>query len=228
MFQLQKVSKFYPQHSLPIFYQITCHFSRSSFNYIGGRSQCGKTTLMKLLLGQEKYNSGEIFFEGQNISHFSKNQTAQLRRQTSLIAQEPAFLSEQDVWSNLIFPLKLRGVKDADLAKTISPLAEKLGITALLKQQLKNTTPAEKQLISVARAFVTTPKVILADEPTQHLSPEQGRQVLKFLHDAHKQGITIIIVSQQIYSFWKLKPNFFIKQGKIVPAIQNKGMINAF
>ncbi len=215
MFELQQVSKFYPQHRVPIFYQTTCCFSRHSFNYVGGSSQCGKTTLMKLLLGQEKSNSGEVLFEGQGINH-SKKQIADLRRQTSWIAQEPLFLSDQDVWSNLVFPLKLRKLKEPDFSKAITSLAEKLGLTAIFKQPLKQTTPTERQLLSIARAFATNPKVILADEPTQHLSTEQGRQVLKFLYDAHKQGVTIIIVSQQIYSFWKLKPNFFIKQGKII------------
>lgn len=178
-----------------IFDQITCHIEMASFNYILGATGSGKTTFLELILQEKIPDNGQILFLQHPLEKLSTKALTQHRQHIGMVPQVHKFLRKETVETNLILPLKLKQEKKEICRTKANDFAEKLGLRYYLKYPIDTLSKGEQQLVAIARALIHEPLLILADDPTQHLSKKWSRVILNLLHEVHNQGTTVIITS---------------------------------
>lgn len=194
MIEFVEVSKYY-QNQL-VFDQINCHFPMNSFNCLIGANGAGKTTLFNLILNQIYPDEGQILFLQQPLGILKQNLLEQHRRHIGNIFENHRFLKATNAETNLLLPLTILGKKKSEYAQKLDMLVEQLGLSSCLSKMMNELSKSEQQRLSVARAFIHDPILILADEPTQHLNIEVAKVVVKLLYEAYREGTTVIVASQ--------------------------------
>ena len=194
MIHFVNVSKYYGNHL--IFDQVDCQIEMTSFNGLIDPYSTGKTTFFKLILRQEIPDGGQILFFRHSLHTLSKRALEQHRRQIGLIEQKPRFFQREDVESNIMLPLRIVGNPIAENAVKMHELAEQLDLLPLIKKTMGVLSTGERQLVSVARALIHEPVLILADDPTQHLSDESSKVVIGLLYEAYLKGTTVIVAAR--------------------------------
>ncbi|MBF0277837.1 MAG: ATP-binding cassette domain-containing protein [SAR324 cluster bacterium] len=190
------VSKYFGNHL--IFDQVHCHIEMGSFNCLIGANGSGKSTFLKLILKQEIPNGGEILFFQRSLAVLQKSSLEEHRRQIGVIEQEHRFLRHENVETNLMLPFSIAGAHSPENNSKMLKLAEQLNLTRFLKSPVYELSSGERQLVSVARAMVHDPALILADDPTQFLSEESASTVITLLKEANNGGATVILTSRSM------------------------------
>lgn len=197
MIFFKNVTKIYTSGSSPIraLEDVSLEIKEGEFVSIVGRSGAGKTTMLKLLLAQEKPTAGKVFFRGRDVNSLSSREVSLLRREIGAVFQDLKLLPSKTVYENIAFTLEALGWPEEQIAKDV---LEVLEIVELLPR--KNNFPAEisggeKQRLAIARALSTKPKVILADEPTGNLDPYHTRDIINLLLKVHQLGRTILLAT---------------------------------
>jgi len=151
-----------------------------------GSNGAGKTTLLRIIAGLEKQDKGYVFFNGKNMNE------KELRQIASLVFQKTVMFS-RSVYENLAYGLKIRGKKDWEIQEQIARALQAVGLRNFQRRKAKKTSGGEQQRISLARAFLLNPKILLLDEPTANLDPNSATIIEKAITDAKKEnGITIL------------------------------------
>ncbi|MDF2505854.1 ATP-binding cassette domain-containing protein [Clostridium sp.] len=146
---------------------------------IMGKSGSGKTTLLKLIAGLIKVETGAIIFDGKNLSNMSANERSFNRlRNIGFIFQDNPMIESKNVFENIALPLKYLGVEKKNVEKKVHVMSKRLDISHLLSENPSYLSGGEKQRVGIARALITDPKLILADEPTGSLDSETELMVL--------------------------------------------------
>ncbi len=198
MIELEKVSVLYGKKDTKInaLKDIDLSIDKGEFVTISGKSGCGKTTLLNILGGIIKPNSGHYYYNGEDVSKFNDNKLAGFRNKSvSFIVQHFALINDITVYDNIILPLKYRKGGTANAKKVIEETMEKLGILSKKNKYPFQISGGEKQRVAICRAIVSDANVILADEPTGALDEETGRKILNILKDLNNSGKTIIMVT---------------------------------
>ncbi|MBF0288648.1 MAG: ATP-binding cassette domain-containing protein [SAR324 cluster bacterium] len=195
MIHFIEVSKYYGNRIL--FDQANCHIPMSSFNCLIAANSTGKTTFFNLVFNQELPDGGQILFLQHTLGQLKKNKLAEHRRHIGIIRQEPLFLRKETVETNIMLPLAIAGKAKHDAALKVNEIAETLNLLHCLKSPIGNLSPGKKQLVSIARALVHEPILILADEPIQHLQQDLAKIAMELLYQAYKKGTTVVLASQR-------------------------------
>ena len=164
---------------------------------IVGRSGSGKSTLMHLLACLDEPTTGRILLEGRDLSKLSEKEKNRLRNEKFGFVFQQFFLNGRDtVMENIALPLRIRGVKESEI-KTMSLAAlDAVGLADKAKKRAKDLSGGEKQRVCIARAIVSRPEMIFADEPTGNLDTATGETVEQILFDMNRtRGITLVIVT---------------------------------
>lgn len=163
---------------------------------IMGESGSGKTTLLNILAALDRPTGGSVFLDGRNLSDIRESDMAAFRRdELGFVFQDFNLLDTFPVEDNIYLPLVLAGKSYNEMKVRLAPIAEKLGITSLLKKYPYEISGGQKQRVAVARALITGPKLILADEPTGALDSHTGREVLAMLQQMHEEGHTVVLIT---------------------------------
>lgn len=163
---------------------------------IMGESGSGKTTLLNILAALDKPTAGRVILDGQELSGVREGQIAAFRRDNlGFVFQEFNLLDTFTLEDNIFLPLVLAGRPHKEMARRLAPIAAQLGISDLLKKYPYEVSGGQKQRAAVARAIITDPKLILADEPTGALDSRTGQEVLKFLQQLNREGSTVILIT---------------------------------
>ncbi len=166
------------------------------FMSVMGPSGCGKTTLLNLLGMIDIASSGSYHFMGKDIYRLSEKQITRLRKQNiSFVFQNFNLIDELNLWENIELPLIYQGVKKTEREKRVLEVVDRLEISHrkdLLPVQLSG---GQQQRVAVARAIVTRPRLLLADEPTGNLDSMHGEEVMNILNELNKEGMTIVMVT---------------------------------
>ena len=167
---------------------------------IMGESGSGKTTLLNILAALDKPTSGSVVLDGKDLSKIKESQVAAFRRDNlGFVFQEFNLLDTFSLEDNIYLPLVLAGKSHKEMQERLKPIAAKLGITELLKKYPYEVSGGQKQRAAVARALITNPKLILADEPTGALDYNTGKLILKLLQDTcRKNNMTVVIVTHNL------------------------------
>lgn len=167
---------------------------------IHGPSGAGKTTLLKILAGLEKPDSGEVIVEGYHLNTLDDDGLALLRTSiVSYIPQDYGLIEEFTVYENVELPLLLIGLSERERRDAVEGILEYMGLHGKERIRVKYLSGGEKQRVSIARSLVTTPSLLLADEPTANLDWDNARKVLELFNRINRDfRTTIIIVSHDM------------------------------
>ena len=197
------------------------------FIAIMGESGSGKTTLLNILATLEKPSSGEVVLEGKKISTIKEQQLAEFRRDhLGFVFQDFNLLDTLSVRDNIFLPLVLGRYKYGEMAKRLKALAPKLNIEDLLNKQPFELSGGQKLRVAVARALITNPKLILADEPTAALDSKNSDGLLELFEQINNEGQTILMVTHSSLVASHASRVLFIKDGQIFHQLYRAGKSN--
>ena len=186
------------------------------FVAIMGESGSGKTTLLNILAALDKATAGKVVLSGMDLSGISEKEIATFRRDNlGFVFQEFNLLDTFSIEDNIFLPLVLAGNNYKDMRDRLVPIAEKLGITELLKKYPYEVSGGQKQRAAVARALITDPKIILADEPTGALDSKASDELLRLFGEVNAQGQTILMVTHSAKAASCAGRVLFIKDGEV-------------
>ncbi len=183
---------------------------------IMGESGSGKTTLLNILAALDKPTSGSVVLDGKDLSKIKESQVAAYRRDNlGFVFQEFNLLDTFTLEDNIYLPLVLAGKSHKEMKERLKPIAAQLGITELLKKYPYEVSGGQKQRAAVARALITNPKLILADEPTGALDSKATDELLRLFAQINKTGQTILMVTHSVKAASHASRVLFIKDGEV-------------
>ena len=186
------------------------------FVAIMGESGSGKTTLLNILAALDAPTSGEVALDGIHLASVKESQVAAFRRENlGFVFQDFNLLDNFSVEDNILLPLVLAGKKYPEMKKELMPLAEKLEIDSLLRKYPYEISGGQKQRTAVARALITRPKLILADEPTGALDSRSADELLGLFSDINRAGQTVLMVTHSTKAASHAGRVLFIRDGQV-------------
>ena len=194
------------------------NFSVEEGEYVAimGESGSGKTTLLNLLASLDKPTSGEILLDGRPLSKIKDADAAAFRRNhLGFVFQEFNLLDTFSVEDNIFLPLVLAGKSHGEMVGRLTPLAVKLGITDILKKYPYEISGGQKQRAAVARALITNPRLLLADEPTGALDSRATDELLRLFAQINQGGQTVLMVTHSVKAASHAGRVLFIKDGEV-------------
>lgn len=183
---------------------------------IMGESGSGKTTLLNILAALDKPTGGCVLLDGKDLTKIKETQIAEFRRDhLGFVFQDFNLLDTFSIEDNIMLPLVLAGKSYSDMKKRMLPIAEKLGISPLLKKYPYEVSGGQKQRVAVARALITNPRLVLADEPTGALDSRATDELLKLFKKINSDGQTIVMVTHSVKAASHAERVLFIKDGEV-------------
>lgn len=193
-------------------------FSVNEGEYVAimGESGSGKTTLLNILAALDKPTSGSVKLAGKELSGIKESGIAAFRRDNlGFVFQDFNLLDTFSLEDNIYLPLVLAGLKHNEMKKRLVPIANQLGITDLLKKYPYEVSGGQKQRAAVARALITEPKIVLADEPTGALDSKASDELLRLFSQINNIGQTILMVTHSVKAASHAGRVLFIKDGEV-------------
>ena len=195
---------------------VTFSVEEGEYAAIMGESGSGKTTLLNILAAFDKPTSGEVLLSGRNINDISEKEVSAFRRENlGFVFQDFNLLDTFTLKENIFLPLVLSGKKYPEMSALLAPVARRLGITDILLKYPYEVSGGQKQRAAVARAVITQPKLILADEPTGALDSRSSDELLDLFAGLNDDGQTILMVTHSIRAASRAKRVLFIKDGEV-------------
>ena len=197
MIKFDRVSKRYPG-SFDAIKNTSFEIEQGDLVFVTGASGAGKSTLLKLIAGLERPTSGTVLINNQNVSQLKAAAIPYLRRNFGLIFQDHKLLYDRNCFDNVALPLHINGVLGEEAAKRIRAALDKVGLLSKEKSMPITLSGGEQQRLAIARAVVSRPSILIADEPTGSLDEEYATDILGFLYAFQQVGVTVIIASHEL------------------------------
>ena len=194
MIYFEKVSKIYSQSSVAL-EDINLAIEAKEFVSLVGHSGAGKTTMLKLILAEEKPTKGKVFFESVNIHTLPKRKVPILRRKIGAIPQDCRLLVNKTVYENIAFAMEASGRLPKEIAESVPFVLDLVGLLDKSSRFPGELSGGECQRVAIARAIVNQPEVLIADEPTGNLDRENAMEVIKIFEKINKLGTTVILAT---------------------------------
>ena len=183
---------------------------------IMGESGSGKTTLLNILAALDKPTSGDVLLSGRSLMSISDREISAFRRDNlGFVFQDFNLLDTFSIQDNIFLPLVLAGKSYAVMNTLLTPLAEKLGITDILKKFPYEVSGGQKQRAAVARALITSPQLVLADEPTGALDSHAADALLRLFGQINREGQTILMVTHSVRAASHANRVLFLRDGEV-------------
>jgi cell division transport system ATP-binding protein len=197
MIKFDRVSKRYPG-SFDAIKNISFEINQGDLVFVTGASGAGKSTLLKLIAGLERPTSGTVLINNQNVSQLKAAAIPYLRRNFGLIFQDHKLLYDRNCFDNVALPLHINGILGDEAAKRIRAALDKVGLLTKEKSMPIALSGGEQQRLAIARAVVSRPAILIADEPTGNLDEGYAADILGFLYAFQQVGVTVIIASHEL------------------------------
>ena len=213
----------------PVQALVSVSFSVEQGEYIAimGESGSGKTTLLNIIAGFDKPTSGKVLLNGREITSMNEKEISAFRRNNiGFVFQDYNLLDTFSIQDNILLPLVLAGRPYTEMYERLKPIAEKLRISDILSKYPYEVSGGQKQRAAIARAFITKPQLILADEPTGALDSHSSEELLRLFAEINNEGQTILVVTHSIKVASYAKRVLFIKDGEIFHQIYKGSMSN--
>ena len=195
---------------------VTFTVEEGEYVAIMGESGSGKTTLLNILAALDKATSGVVLLDGMDFSKIKESNVAAFRRDNlGFVFQEFKLLETLTLEDNIYLPLVLAGKDYKEMSAKLAPIAETLGIKELLKKYPYEVSGGQKQRAAVARALITDPRIILADEPTGALDSRSTDELLRLFAEVNRQGQTILMVTHSARAASRAGRVLFIRDGEV-------------
>ncbi len=174
---------------------VDLEIKKGEFVFVIGSSGSGKSSLIKLLYREEKPTRGEVFVGGLNVAKLRNRKVYKLRRKIGIVFQDFKLLPKLTVYENVAFALETMGLKDSEIRPKVIDALTLVGLKDKIRCFPNQLSGGEQQRVSLARAIVNNPSVLIADEPTGNLDPDTAAEIMKVLMDINNRGTTIIMAT---------------------------------
>ena len=200
---------------------------RGEYVAIMGESGSGKTTLLNILAALDKPTEGKVYLKDRDLGKLKEKEIATFRRQNlGFVFQDFNLLDTFSLKDNIFLPLVLSGKKYPEMEKRLKPIAEKLGIEKLLEKYPYEVSGGQKQRAAIARALITKPQLILADEPSGALDSKAADSLMNLFTTINQEGQTIVMVTHSVKAASSAKRVLSIKDGKVFHQLYRGNLTN--
>ncbi len=175
--------------------RVSIQIDRGEFVFLVGPTGCGKSTFIKLLLRDLEPASGTVSVAGKDINDMSRSKVPQLRRRIGTVFQDFKLLPNRTVYDNVGYALQVVGTPRAEIRRQVPEILRMVGLGAKIHNYPDELSGGEQQRVSIARAFVSHPPLLLADEPTGNLDPETSIGIMQLLYRINRTGTTVVVVT---------------------------------
>ncbi|MBR7185786.1 MAG: cell division ATP-binding protein FtsE [Clostridia bacterium] len=196
MIELQNVKKIYPNKTVALG-GVTLRIEDGEFVFVVGHSGAGKTTLMRLLLREEKPTSGKLLVNEFDLTKLPNHKVAHYRRQLGVVFQDFRLFPNKTVYENVAFAMHVVGTPAGKIRKRVPAILNTVGLGDKLKCYPGELSGGEQQRVALARALANNPKIIIADEPTGNIDPEMSLEIMNLLLKINRLGKTVIVVTHE-------------------------------
>ena len=214
MIKFDNVNKRYPS-SDEILKNVSFEIDTGELVYVTGHSGAGKSTLLKLIAALERPTSGTVLINNQNVSQLKAVAVPYLRRKFGLVFQDHKLLYDRNCFENVALPLYINGITGADSAKRVRAALDKVGLLHKEKAMPITLSGGEQQRLAIARAVVSRPAILIADEPTGNLDAQYASDIMRIFDAFGQVGVTVIIATHDLNSIQANKKILHLQQGHL-------------
>jgi cell division transport system ATP-binding protein len=192
--RLYDVSKIYPSGRVAL-RDITLHIKPGEFVLLTGPTGCGKSTLLRMLFGDEDFTTGHGIVNGRNLNRLDGGSLAKLRRELGLVFQDARLIERLTVLENVSLAAEVGGMSRTRASGRAAELLGMIGLADFADSSPLLLSAGERQRVSVARALINRPALLLADEPTGNLDPDASLEIIELLKEVNRDGTTVVIAT---------------------------------
>ncbi|TSC96658.1 MAG: Uncharacterized protein Athens071426_5 [Parcubacteria group bacterium Athens0714_26] len=194
MIVFQNVTKIYNGGSAAL-EDVSFRIKPNEFVSLVGKNGAGKSTIVKLLIGEEKPTKGRIFFDSQEVNKMELAELPVLRRRIGIIFQDFRLLPTKNAYENVAFALEVEGRPQSEIEEFVPQVLDMVGLSSRAYNFPHELSGGEKQRVAIARALIHRPAVLIADEPTGNLDPINSVEIIKLISKINERGTTVILVT---------------------------------
>ena len=196
MIVFQGVSKHYgKKHESTALEDVTFEVNQGEFVSLAGRSGAGKSTIIKLLIGEEKPTRGRVFFGQYEVNKLEDKELPAFRRHIGVVFQDFRLLPTKNAYENVAFALEVAGRPQREIAELVPQVLDMVGLGDKMKNFPGQLSGGERQRVAIARAMIHRPEVVIADEPTGNLDPFHTFEIVKLLEKINQLGTTVVLAT---------------------------------
>lgn len=217
MIEFKNVSKVYASNGALALDHVSINIAKGEFVFIVGSSGAGKSTFLKLIMREEQPTSGSIIVNDMYLERLSRRKVPYLRRTMGIVFQDFRLISKMTVYENVAFAMRCVGKKNSTIKDRVPYILDLVGLADKANDHPSELSGGEQQRVSLARALVNNPALIIADEPTGNIDPEMSYEIIELLSEINKRGTTVLVVTHEhdlVKSFGKRV--ITIDDGKVV------------
>ncbi len=197
MITLSHVSKCYTE-GIPALNDINIEINEGEFVFVVGSSGSGKSTFLKLLTKELEPTEGQIVVNGTNLRKIRRKRIPKYRRNIGMVYQDFRLLKDRNVYENVAFAQRVIEMSPRQIKKDVPLMLSTVGLAAKYRSNPKQLSGGEQQRVAIARALINKPKILLADEPTGNLDPENAWDIMNLLDSINARGTTIVVVTHNM------------------------------
>lgn len=195
MIEFKNVTKIYEDTGVTAVDNVSFHIGKGEFVFLVGPSGAGKSTLTELMIREEVVTSGEIMVNGFDVTTLPKNKIPYLRRSIGMVFQDFRLLPNKTVYDNVAFAMQVIGATRREIRRNVPNVLTLVGLAHRARVTPGQLSGGEQQRVSLARALVNNPPVIIADEPTGNLDPDTAHEIMQLLSDINRRGTTMLVAT---------------------------------
>ena len=217
MIEFRDVTKVYGSNGTKALNNVNIKIEDGEFVFVVGASGAGKSTFLKLIMHEEKPTSGTVIVDDYSSDTIKKKQVPYYRRTMGIVFQDFRLIPKMSVYDNVAFAMRVIGAKEKDIRKRVPYILQLVGLSHKARSMPNELSGGEQQRVSLARALVNNPKLIIADEPTGNVDPEMSQEIVEMLTKINNGGTTVIMVTHE-HSLVRAFPRrvIVIKNGEVV------------
>ena len=205
---------------------LSLNIEKGEFVFIVGKSGAGKSTLTKLLIGELRPTSGDVYINGICVNHLKHKEIPFLRRKIGMVFQDFRLLENKNVYENVAFALEIVGASKRTIRRKVPEALSRVGLASKAKNLPSQLSGGEQQRVAIARAVVNNPGLVIADEPTGNLDPANSAEILDMLIDINKSGTTVLVVTHDRELVDKLQKRVILIDKGVVASDEERSTYN--
>ncbi|MFO7274473.1 MAG: cell division ATP-binding protein FtsE [Bacillota bacterium] len=217
MIEFRDVTKVYPHTRTPSLDGVNLRVERGEFVFLVGPSGAGKSTLLKLIYREEVPTSGQVLVDGKDVARLPRRAVPYLRRNIGIIFQDFRLLPDRTVFDNVAFALECTDVPRREVNRRVPAALELVGLRHKSRALAAELSGGEQQRVAVARAIVRNPVLVIADEPTGNLDPENTWAIMNLLNQINQMGATVLVATHAAEIVDRMKKRVIaLERGRVV------------
>ena len=194
MIEIKNLTKTYEKSSRAL-KNVNITIEDGEFVFVTGRSGSGKSTLMKILLKEVEPTSGRVIVNDMDLGKMPRSYVPKYRRRLGVVFQDFRLLKDKTVYENVAFAQRVIGVSSRRIRESVPQMLKMVGLSSKYKSFPRQLSGGKQQRVAIARALINKPEVLLADEPTGNLDPQNAMEIMRLLDEINRQGTTVIVVT---------------------------------